>query len=135
MLTVVNRVVNPLLRWLLRSPLHRLLSGRLLLLEVRGRRSGRTFVFPVQYGRDGDAFVIVPAFAARKQWWRNLRQPAPVAWWWRGRRHEGWGHVVTDPDLKRASLTAYAAGRSRSSKSLDPEAATVVRVAPRPPGR
>ena len=43
---VLNRVVNPLVRGVLRSPAHRVLSGRLALLTVTGRRSGRTFRSP-----------------------------------------------------------------------------------------
>lgn len=45
----LNRVVNPLVRAPFRSPLHPLLSRRLVLLRVTGRRSGRTFELPVGY--------------------------------------------------------------------------------------
>lgn len=134
MFLLVNRIANPVLRWLLRSPAHGLLSRRLLLLEVRGMRSGRWFTFPVQYGRDGDAFVVVPGYAAKKRWWRNLRVPSPVGYWHLGERGEGTGVVVTEADLKARSLAAYAAGRRRSSKSLDPAEAVVVRIEPRPRG-
>ena len=127
---VVNRLVNPVVRWLLRSALHGLLSRRVLLLEVTGRKSGRMFIFPAQYGLDGEAFVIVPGFAHRKQWWRNLRSPAPVGYWWRGHRGDGIGRVVTDPDEKDRSLGAYREGRKRSTKTLDPAEAVVVRVEP-----
>ena len=126
----VNRVVNPVVRWLLRSRLRRILSRRVLLLEVTGRRSGHRFTFPAQYGLDGEAFVVVPGFAHRKQWWRNLRSPAPVGYWWRGRRGEGIGRVVADQDEKERSLAAYKEGRKRSTKSLDPAEAVVVRVEP-----
>ncbi len=126
----MNRVVNPLVAWVLRSRGHGLLSRRLLLLEVTGRRSRRTFTFPVQYGRDGTAFVIVPGFARRKRWWRNLLSPAPVAYWWAGSRAAGIGRVVTDPDEKARSLAAYREGRKREVKSLDPSKAVVVRIDP-----
>ena len=51
---VINRTVNPLLRAVLRSPAHGLLSRRVVLITVTGRRSGRTFTFPVQYSRQGE---------------------------------------------------------------------------------
>jgi deazaflavin-dependent oxidoreductase (nitroreductase family) len=130
MFVVFNRVVNPLVRSLLRSPAHGLLSWRLLLLEVTGRRSGQTFTFPVQYGRDGNAFVVVPALPEKKRWWRNLRSPAPVAYWWQGRRVEGTGRVVSDPEEKARSLAAYRKGRRFEMKSLDPAKAVVVRIEP-----
>ena len=41
------RVVNPVMRRLLASPLHRLVSGQLMLLRYRGRRSGRPFALPL----------------------------------------------------------------------------------------
>jgi hypothetical protein len=39
---------------LLRSPLHGLVSGRIMLLTVTGRRSGRSFTVPVSYLRYGE---------------------------------------------------------------------------------
>jgi hypothetical protein len=43
----IIRVVNPLMRRLLTSPLHRAVSGQLMLLRYRGRRSGRAFALPL----------------------------------------------------------------------------------------
>lgn len=129
-LRAVNRFGNPVVRWILRSPLHRLLSRRLLVLEVTGTRSGRVFTFPVGFARDGDDFVVVPGYADQKRWWRNLRSPAPVGYWWRGGRHRGTGHVVTDPRLISRSLAAYAAARRGTPKTLDPAHTVVVRIRP-----
>ena len=44
---VLVRVVNPLMRRLLTSPLHRAVSGQLMLLRYRGRRSRRAFALPL----------------------------------------------------------------------------------------
>ncbi|QFU91872.1 nitroreductase family deazaflavin-dependent oxidoreductase [Amycolatopsis sp. YIM 10] len=47
-----------------------------LLLEHRGRRSGRRFVTPLLYLRDGDEFVIVASqggLPKHPQWYFNLR--------------------------------------------------------------
>lgn len=70
---VMNRSVNVLLRALLRSPLHRLVSGRLVLITVTGRRSGRSYTFPVGYRLEGDVVTIGVGWPERKRWWRNLR--------------------------------------------------------------
>jgi hypothetical protein len=75
---VVNRTVNPLLRGLLASPIHRLLSWRLTVITVTGRRSGREFTFPVEYRRAGDRVTIPVGWPARKLWWRNLRDGGQV---------------------------------------------------------
>jgi deazaflavin-dependent oxidoreductase (nitroreductase family) len=70
---VFNRTGNPLVSTVLRSPLHPLLSRRLALITVTGRRSGREYTFPVAYTRDGDTVTIVVGWPERKRWWRNLR--------------------------------------------------------------
>ena len=52
-LALLNRGVNPLVRAVLRSPAHRLLSGFLLLFTFPGRRSRKAYTIPVQYARSG----------------------------------------------------------------------------------
>ena len=69
---LVNKAINPFVQGLLRSPAHGLVSGRLALLTVTGRRGGRTFTFPVGYHRDGDRVTIGVGWSGRKRWWRNL---------------------------------------------------------------
>ena len=64
-------LLNPMMRILLRSPVHSLVSNSLMLVTFTGRRSKRTFTTPVRYIRDGE---IIRAFtAASNQWWRNMR--------------------------------------------------------------
>jgi hypothetical protein len=91
---LVNRTVNPVLRALLSSPAHGLVSGRLMLLTVTGRRSGRTFTFPVGYHEEGERLRVNLDWPERKRWWRNLRGGAPVTVVLRGERRSGVGHVT-----------------------------------------
>ena len=93
---VLNRVVNPVMRGVLRSPAHGLLSSRLALLTVTGRRSGRTFTFPVGYRKDGDRVTIGVASPERKRWWRNLVDAAPVEIRLAGVRRAGTGQARGD---------------------------------------
>jgi hypothetical protein len=86
---VVNRAVNPIVRALLRSPAHRLVSSHLALITVTGRRSGRTYTFPVGYHREGERVTIGVDWPERKRWWRNLRDEAPVELWLAGERRTG----------------------------------------------
>jgi hypothetical protein len=71
-LSVRNRVINPLVRALLRSPAHRVMSRGVLLLTYTGRRSGRRYTLPVQYARTDQGLILWPAHHDRKRWWRNL---------------------------------------------------------------
>src|SRR5206468_12338216 len=58
--------LNPVVAWLLRSPLHPLLSGALMLLQVTGRRTGRRYWIPVGYQRDGSTITVLVSRARRK---------------------------------------------------------------------
>ena len=68
----MNRTVNPLLAGVLRSPLHRLASGRLALVTYTGRKSGRRYTIPVLYRDNGSEITIAVGWPERKVWWRNL---------------------------------------------------------------
>ncbi|MET0913412.1 MAG: nitroreductase/quinone reductase family protein, partial [Acidimicrobiales bacterium] len=74
----MNHVAAPVVRALLRSPLHGLLSDSVMLVTYQGRRSGRAFALPVQYVRDEDAFVVTVGAPGAKQWWRNFTEPRPA---------------------------------------------------------
>jgi hypothetical protein len=93
---VVNRAINPLVRVVLRSPAHGLLSGHLALITVTGRRSGRTFTFPVGYHTDGERVTIGVDWPERKRWWRNLTDGAPVELWLGGVRRTGMARASGD---------------------------------------
>jgi hypothetical protein len=92
----LNHIAAPVVRALLRSPLHGLLSGSVLLVTYRGRRSGRGFTLPVQYGRDEDAFVVTVGAPGAKQWWRNFTGPRPAELLVRRRPVAVIGQVETD---------------------------------------
>lgn len=91
-----EHVANPVLRWLLRSPLHGLASKYLLLLSYRGKKSGKRFTTPVMYERDGETFVVT-TFRDPVVWWRNFRNGHPATLWVRGDPVETNGQAVTDP--------------------------------------
>jgi hypothetical protein len=83
---------------LLKSPTHAALSGSVCVLRVRGRRSGRTVEFPVQYAATSDGIAIVPGRPETKQWWRNLLEPAPVDALVRGEWRHGEATVLHPGD-------------------------------------
>jgi len=89
-----QKFYNPLVIRILRSPLHALMSGSVLLLTFRGRRSGRTYTTPVSYIREGEDVLLV---AARDHsWWKNLRGGAPVRLRISGRDEEGVAEAVAE---------------------------------------
>lgn len=90
--------LNPLVVRLLRSPLHLLIGGGLMLITVTGRKSGRRYTIPVGYQRDGDVLHVLVSKAPRKQWWRNFRSPRGLEVELRGERFAATGHVVDPTD-------------------------------------
>ena len=103
---VQNRTLNPVVRALLRSPLHRVLSGRLALITVTGRRSGRRFTIPVGYRREDGHVRIAVGLPQRKRWWRNLRGGAAVTVRLAGTEHGGWAEAHGD---ERSGVTVDVA--------------------------
>jgi deazaflavin-dependent oxidoreductase (nitroreductase family) len=101
---ISNRTVNPVVKGLLSSPLHRVASGSLLLITVTGRRSGREYTFPTGYREQGDRVLITVGWPERKRWWHNLTEPAPVRVRLRGEERTG---------------TAVARGDERSGVTVE----------------
>ena len=90
--------LNPLVRGVLRSRLHWLASGGLVLLTITGRRSGRRYSIPVGYQQADEAeLIIMVSQAHTKQWWRNYEEPGAVGVRLRGQVREGRAHIVA-PD-------------------------------------
>lgn len=69
------RTLNPLMRAVLRSPFHGLLSGMLMLLSYTGRKSGKTYTIPIGYFAWGEGELM--AFSTAR-WWTNLVGGASV---------------------------------------------------------
>jgi len=92
---IESRVANPVLRVVLRTPLHRLVGGSLMLLTYEGRRSGRDYSTPVAYVRDEGA-VVVTTFLEEATWWRNFRDGHPATLWLQGQPVAATGRATTD---------------------------------------
>ncbi len=107
---------NPVVRPLLRSRFHRLLSGLLLLITVTGRKTGGRHTFPVMYARDDADIVIVAGWASKKRWWKNLIGGGDVTLLIRGETVHGRGTALVEPSAERgralrAYLTRYPAAK------------------------
>ncbi|MBV8930533.1 MAG: nitroreductase family deazaflavin-dependent oxidoreductase [Mycobacteriaceae bacterium] len=87
-----QRALNVLMRGLLASPLHFVLSRRLLVIEVTGRKSGAVYRIPVAYvEHDGDILIGTAA-----RWRRNLDAGGEVAVVLHGKRRTARAEVITD---------------------------------------
>jgi deazaflavin-dependent oxidoreductase (nitroreductase family) len=111
-----QRLYNPFVIALLRSPLHRLLGRSVMLINVRGRRSGRHYTTPVGYVRDGDDLLVLSW--RRRTWWRNLRGGAPVRLRLDGRMNAAAATVDENPERVAANLERLATCSPRLGRRL-----------------
>jgi deazaflavin-dependent oxidoreductase (nitroreductase family) len=86
--------LNGPIAWVLRSPLHSLLDGELMLVTVTGRKSGKRYTIPVGYQRSGNRIMVLVSRAKTKNWWRNFREPGPITVFTRGKTYEAVAAVV-----------------------------------------
>ena len=71
----IFKVMNPIMKGLLRSPLHRLLCGILMLLMYTGCKTGKQYTIPIGYFVWGQGELM--SFSSAR-WWTNLRSSPPV---------------------------------------------------------
>ena len=96
--------VNSALKFVLRSPVHGMVSNTVLLITFTGRKSGKTYTTPVDYSQDGDQVTIF----THADWWKNLRSSAPVILRIRGRELQGLAEpVAEDKQVVAAGLMAH----------------------------
>ena len=96
---------NSIMAFILRSPLHGLLSGSTMLITYTGRKSGKSITLPANWVRDGNT-VFVTSLRART-WWRNLRGGAPVTVRLQGRDYSGEGKTIEELNAVAEGLRAY----------------------------
>ena len=132
---------NSLVAGLLRSPVHRLLSGSTTLVRYRGRRSGQEIVLPVQYARSGADLIILVGRPHDKVWWRNFATTGEVETLMQRRWVPMTANAVVgteEPETVAPLLNAYLARFPRAARVLGPEGdeerihgAVIVRCRPR----
>ncbi|MFF3568792.1 nitroreductase/quinone reductase family protein [Nocardia jiangxiensis] len=90
----LQRSWDATVRYLLRSRLHRIFSGKLLIITVVGRKTGREYANPVGYASyEGDLLVGTAA-----RWRRNLRDGESVRVTLRGREIRADWEVITEEE-------------------------------------
>ena len=96
---------NRPMSWILRSPLHKVLSKSTLLITLSGRKSGKLYTLPVNYVREGDILWITSQ--RQRTWWRNLQGGAPVTLVLQGETRLARGLAIEEPAEVADSLAAY----------------------------
>ena len=89
------RVLNPVMRWLLRSPLGGPARKQIMVLRFTGRKSGRAYEVPVSAHRiGGDLYALTGA-----GWRLNFRGGAGADVYLDGRTTRMRGELLDEPDV------------------------------------
>lgn len=115
LLRLLIKAQNPLMKWLLRSPLHGLVSGKYVLIMFTGRRSGKAYMTPVQYIQAGEELYIITSEGYT--WWKNLRGGAEVMLHLRGKDYLGYAVTSTDPQILGAHVQIMVPGFSAEKRT------------------
>jgi deazaflavin-dependent oxidoreductase (nitroreductase family) len=107
---------NNFIAWLLRSPLHGLLSNGTMLLTVRGRKTGKPYTTPVDYYEEG-GFLWVLSNRDRS-WWRNLQGGANVEMLLKGKSAKGFAGLELDEKVVETQLANYLQHKPYTAKPL-----------------
>jgi hypothetical protein len=93
-------LLNPFVRAALRSPLHSAMDKTMLILHVRGRRTGRRYDIPVAFSALDESLVVV----TQHRWRVNLRDRTDVDVTYRGHRQNMQVHLDEDPVIVAGTL-------------------------------
>jgi len=96
---------------LYRLGLHRLVSGKVLLLTTIGQRTGKPRVAPLDYEEEEGTFYLIPNQGTHATWYRNLVAHPEVTIQVGGRRMEAIATPVTDVQVKAHVLRLFASRR------------------------
>lgn len=117
-----ENLINPLMKVILRSPFHGLVSEHLMLLTFTGQKSKRQYTTPVGYNRDGSTLYIL----TESPWWKNFHTEAPVTLHLTGTIVKGNAIAITDPEttarviLPEIQQKGAAYAKRRYRLNLDP---------------
>ena len=92
----VPPIVNRAMTYILRSPVHGMVSKSILLITFTGRKSGKAYTTPVGYSEhNGQVYIFT-----HHTWWKNLRSGkpagAPVTLRIRGQDFQGLAEPVAE---------------------------------------
>ncbi len=101
-MSLLFKVINPIMKWILQSPLHSRISKRIMIITFTGKKSGRGYSTPVSYFREGEKVICF----THSPWWKNIADGAEVKVRIQGEDFKGHGVAIKDDvDLKMENLT------------------------------
>lgn len=81
----IFRVLNPVMKAILKSPFHAMVSDKILIFTFNGRTTGKAYATPVSYCQENGTIICF----THAVWWKNLVDGAPVRLWVQGQEVQG----------------------------------------------
>ncbi len=110
----IMKAVNVPMRAVLRLPFATPLSANLMLISYTGVKSGKSYLQPVSYARDGEV-LLTPGGG---RWTLNLKNGRKVRLRLRGRDVPAHADLVADPAEVERLLGVIAAGNPRAMRYI-----------------
>lgn len=88
------RILNPIMKGLLKSPFHSAVSDRIMIITFTGKKSGKLYSTPVTYYQEDGTVVCF----THGRWWKNLQGGADVKLRVRGQDVAGRAEAVPDDE-------------------------------------
>lgn len=107
---------NNFIAWVLRSPLHGLLSNGTMLLTVHGRKTGKSYTTPVDYYEEDDFLWVLSN--RDRSWWRNLQGGADVEMLLKNKPVKGFAELELDEKGVETHLVKYIQHKPYTAKPL-----------------
>jgi hypothetical protein len=107
---------NPLMEWLLKSPLHGMLSGNTMIVYFKGCKSGKDYHVPVGYLRVDNMLLTVSS--RQRTWWRNMCSGAEVTVLLKGKMLPAHAQAVEDDPGVAEGLKAFIKENPRMANIL-----------------
>ncbi len=104
--------------WIFRARMGFLFGKRIVMLEHRGRRSGKLRQTPLEVvRRRGDSFVLCSGTGPDADWFRNIKTTPAIALWVGARRHDVEQRFLDESEAATA-FAGYEADHPRAADRL-----------------
>ena len=107
---------NDFMSWVLRSPLHGMLSDGIMLITVTGRKTGRTYTTPVGFYEAGGYLWVITS--RDRSWWRNLQGGADVNLLLKRKPVNGFAETELDGKAVETRMFEYVQHVPQAAKPL-----------------
>lgn len=96
---------NDFMAWVLRSPLHGMLSNGMMLITITGHKTGKKYTTPVGYYIEGENLWVITS--RERTWWKNLQGGAQVDLLLKRKPVQGFAEPEIDAKAVEARMSEY----------------------------